>query len=58
MTDTCVCGDVEDEHGGDPDFPGSFACRVEGCECLHFEPEDDGEDEDDIIPEDEKGLNG
>ena len=24
-TDICVCGDVRDEHGQDPEFPGSSA---------------------------------
>lgn len=33
---TCVCGDVEDEHGQDPKYPGSTACNV--CEdCIAFE---------------------
>lgn len=35
--DTCTCGDVKDEHGGDPDYPGSTACSVDGCDCIAFE---------------------
>lgn len=34
---TCTCGDVADEHGGDPEYPGSTECTVDGCECLAFE---------------------
>lgn len=37
MSRSCECGDVEDEHGGDPDHPGSSACNVEGCGCVAFE---------------------
>ncbi len=37
---TCVCGDVEDAHGGDSEFPGSTSCTIDGCECVAFE--DDG----------------
>ncbi len=44
---TCTCEHVEDEHGGDPEFPGSTACTIDGCECLAYE--DDGED--DIVDE-------
>lgn len=39
----CTCGHAEEEHGGDPKYPGSTAC-IE-CECIAFE--DDGEGEDD-----------
>lgn len=31
----CVCGDVADEHGHDPAYPGSSACSV--CGCIAFE---------------------
>ena len=48
-SDTCVCGHVRDEHGGDPVYPGSTACTVEGdvyghgpCRCIAFE-EDPGD---------------
>lgn len=43
---TCVCGDVEDEHGQDPEFPGSSACSIEGCDCVAWEWNE--EDEEDI----------
>lgn len=36
-TSVCHCGHVFDEHGHDPEFPGSNACNVEGCHCLDFE---------------------
>lgn len=34
---TCSCGDTEEEHGGDKEFPGATACRIEGCDCVAFE---------------------
>lgn len=37
MNRTCMCGDVEDEHGGSKEYPGSTACNVDGCECVAFE---------------------
>lgn len=40
MADTCTCGDVLDEHGGDPNFPGSTSCNVEGCGCVAFEADE------------------
>lgn len=46
----CTCGHAEEEHGDDPEFPGSTACREDlgltgddPCPCLAFE--DDGEDD-------------
>jgi hypothetical protein len=44
----CICGHNEDEHGNDPEYPGSTACRAivvydsedtedEPCECVVFE---------------------
>lgn len=54
MGTTCTCGDVLDEHGGDPDYPGSTSCNVEGCECLAFESDgSDDADEDDTSTDDE-----
>ena len=35
--ETCTCGHPADEHGGDPKYPGSTACGVEGCSCIAFE---------------------
>jgi len=43
--DTCTCGDVRDEHGQDPDHPGSTAYNVEGCDCIAFEHDRDSEDQ-------------
>lgn len=40
---TCTCGHADDEHGGDPIFPGSTACNVEGCDCIAYE---EGDEED------------
>lgn len=37
----CVCGDNEDDHGSDPDYPGSTACNCDGCECVAFEHDPD-----------------
>lgn len=33
----CTCGDMKDEHGGDPEFPGSTACNIDTCDCVAFE---------------------
>lgn len=44
LSDNCECGHVKDEHGGDPKYPNGWACTIEGCECIHFEPVED-EDE-------------
>lgn len=53
----CTCDHAPEEHGHDPEHPGSTACTVKGCECIAFdeaveeddEPErerDEDEDED------------
>jgi hypothetical protein len=34
----CTCGDHIEEHGGDPESPGSTACMVKDCDCKGFEP--------------------
>lgn len=39
----CTCGHDEDEHGGDPEFPGSSRCNNGDCDCVCFES--DGEEE-------------
>jgi len=33
----CTCSHVADEHGRDPEYPGSTACTAEDCGCLAFE---------------------
>ena len=43
---TCVCGHTEDEHGGDPQYPGSSKCNVDDCECVCFEADEDEDDGD------------
>ena len=44
---TCTCGHSKEEHGNDPEYPGSTACSAEcdggTCECMAFEAEDDDE---------------
>ena len=40
----CTCGHAEEEHGHDPQYPGSTSCQIAGCDCVAFE--DDGEDDD------------
>jgi hypothetical protein len=45
MNDTCECGHVLDEHGGDPKHPRALACTVEGCQCVHFEAAEEEDDE-------------
>ena len=54
MSDTCTCGHVRDEHGGDQEHPGSTACTVtvygvgadpdQTCPCLAFESCEEDED--------------
>jgi hypothetical protein len=41
----CHCGDALDEHGGDPKYPGSTSCTVEGCDCIAYEEGASDEDE-------------
>jgi len=50
---SCTCGHSEEEHGHDPDYPGSTSChgvvdngdgKDEPCECVAFE--DDGSEDD------------
>lgn len=43
----CYCGHVEDEHGGDPKYPGSTACTIKGCPCCCYEEEEDEDGDDD-----------
>lgn len=44
----CACGHALEEHGGDPEYPGSTSCNEDDCECVAFEsePEEDVEEED------------
>lgn len=43
--ENCTCGHVADEHGGDPEFPGSTKCNVEYCDCCCFELDEEEEEE-------------
>lgn len=46
---TCVCGHAIEEHGHDPEYPGSTACQADGvagedapgdgCDCIAYESE-------------------
>ena len=47
----CTCGCSEEEHGGDPEYPGSTACKNEDCEsgvggCVAYEEADEETEED------------
>lgn len=37
LEDTCICGHARDDHGHDPEYPGSTACRDDDCDCIAFE---------------------
>ncbi len=50
----CTCGHAEDDHGHDPKYPASSACRMgstdeskdamlDDCECVCFEADDESE---------------
>jgi hypothetical protein len=49
----CTCGHAREEHGHDPKYPGSTACRgdslnedddLEPCDCIAYDPEDEDEE--------------
>ena len=40
MTYACQCGHAVEEHGHDPEYPGSTACSVEGCDCIAYEADE------------------
>ena len=37
LSKVCACGHDTEEHGGDPQYPGSSACQVSDCDCIAFE---------------------
>lgn len=41
----CVCGHSVEEHGDDPKYPGSMACNIEECGCIHYEADESEDDE-------------
>ncbi len=43
--DECMCGHEHEAHGHDPEYPGSTACSVEGCDCIAYEPNPEAEDQ-------------
>ena len=36
-SETCTCGHDIEEHGGDPEYPGSSKCNIDDCDCCCFE---------------------
>lgn len=34
-TDPCTCGHAPEEHGRDPEYPGSTSCTE--CDCIAYE---------------------
>jgi len=48
--DPCTCGCAPEEHGRDPEFPGSTGCTV--CDCVAYEAEP-GVSEDAAGPQEE-----
>jgi len=42
-TEICTCGDNIDDHGHDPEYPGSTACNVDDCPCIAFEEDYDAD---------------
>lgn len=51
--DVCTCGHAEDEHGGDPAYPGNTSCtgllhdeeidQDVPCDCIAYEEDEDEE---------------
>ena len=44
MDRPCICGHSIEEHGRDPNYPGSTACSIEGCGCIAYEENDEDEE--------------
>lgn len=40
-TDPCVCGRSPEEHGRDPNYPGSTGCVESGCIAYEADPADE-----------------
>jgi len=45
----CCCGHTEDKHGGDPKYPGSTGCGIDGCDCAFFDANAEEEEEDESL---------
>lgn len=44
----CVCGHPKDEHGNDPEYPGSTACQhTTTCDCIAFELDEEASEDSD-----------
>lgn len=41
----CTCGHAQEEHGHDPQYPGSTSCQE--CGCIAYEAGEDIEDDED-----------
>jgi len=39
----CTCGHSEEEHGHDPEYPGSTSCTETDCDCISFESDEENE---------------
>ena len=55
-TDPCSCGDVPEEHGRDPRYPGSTSCNVPGCDCVAYEADPEAVEEDHGTREEDHGT--
>lgn len=40
----CVCGHAPEAHDGDPE--NGTACTADDCDCLEYEPNFDGKEDD------------
>ena len=43
MIEVCACGHLIEEHGGDPEYPGSSKCHL--CDCCAYEADEDSSGE-------------
>jgi len=41
-TDPCTCGHAPEEHGHDPEYPGSTSCAE--CDCIAYETDPEKEE--------------
>lgn len=44
----CTCGHSIEEHGGDPEYPGSTACKEDDCDCCAYEADEADEADEDV----------
>ena len=43
----CTCGHSVEEHGHDPELPGSTACTE--CDCIAYDPEHESDEQKDEL---------